>query len=152
MLRQLPKLLLLATALALAPTGVRAEAVSVVLDQARILRLPDRVATIVIGNPFIADGTLQPGGLLVVTGKAYGTTNLMALDARGLVLAEHTISVSAPRDGTLTVYRGADRETLACSPKCERTLVPGDSTAIFNEVIGQTGIRNGASRATPAAP
>jgi hypothetical protein len=31
--------------------------------------MPDRVATIIIGNPLIAD-LLQSGGLLVVTGRA----------------------------------------------------------------------------------
>jgi Flp pilus assembly secretin CpaC len=105
------------------------------------LRLPDRVSTIVIGNPSIADGSLQSGGFLVVTGKGYGTTNLMALDAKGAVLAEHVITVSAPKSG-LTVFRGADRETLNCAPSCERAVVPGDSQAVFNSVIEQNGARN----------
>ena len=40
------------------------------------MKLPDKVATIVIGNPLIADAALQAGGLLVITGKGYGTTNM----------------------------------------------------------------------------
>ena len=47
------------------------------------MRLPTGVATIVIGNPLIADASLQPGGLLVITGKGYGSTNLLALDRSG---------------------------------------------------------------------
>ena len=47
------------------------------------MRLPERVATIVIGNPLIADATLQSGGILVLTGKGYGATNLLALDRVG---------------------------------------------------------------------
>lgn len=143
MLRGL-KYLIVAGCLALLPAGnARAETVSVVLDHASILRLPDGVATIVIGNPAIADATLQASGLLVVTGKGYGITNLMALDSRGAVIVEHTISVSAPRAGLMTVYRGADRETLSCAPYCQRTLVPGDAQAVFQSVVTQNGTRNG---------
>jgi hypothetical protein len=149
-LRQLPKTLLIICGLVLIPTLAFAENVAVVLDQARLLKLPDRVSTIVIGNPSIADGTLQTGGQLIVTGKGYGTTNLMALDNRGTVLAEHTITVSAPATG-LTVYRGADRETLSCAPKCQRTIVPGDAAAVFDTAVGQNGTRNGLAAGTPAA-
>ena len=53
---------------------------SVVVDQAKILKLPERVSTIVVGNPLIADVTLQPGGMVVVTGKGYGSTNMIAMD------------------------------------------------------------------------
>lgn len=149
-LRQSFKAILFLCGLVIAPGLASAEAVSVILDQARLLRLPDRVSTIVIGNPAIADGTLQSGGFLVVTGKGYGTTNLMALDAKGAVLAEHTITVSAP-NSALTVYRGADRETLSCAPNCQRTLVPGDAQAVFDSVVNQNGTRNGLSTGTAAA-
>jgi Flp pilus assembly secretin CpaC len=140
-LRQSFKTLLIICGLVLVPNLAMAETVSVELDQARLLRLPERVSTIIIGNPSIADGTLQSGGFLVVTGKGYGTTNLMALDAKGAVLAEHVITVSAPKSG-LTVFRGADRETLNCAPACERAVVPGDAQAVFNSVIEQNGARN----------
>jgi Flp pilus assembly secretin CpaC len=150
LLRQLSKTLLLICGVALLPNFALAESVAVVLDQARLLQLPARVATIIIGNPSIADGTLQSGGFLVVTGKGYGTTNLMALDNRGTVLAEHTITVSAPTTG-LTVYRGADRETLSCAPNCQRTVVPGDAAGVFDAAVNQNGTRNGLAAGTPAA-
>ncbi len=150
MLRQLSKTLLLICGLVFIPNLAFGDSVPVVLDQARLLKLPDRVATIIIGNPSIADGTLQTGGFLVVTGKGYGTTNLMALDNRGAVLAEHTITVSAPTTG-LTVYRGADRETLSCAPNCQRTIVPGDAAAVFDGAVNQNGTRNGLAVQGPAA-
>jgi Flp pilus assembly secretin CpaC len=116
----------------------------VVLDQAKIVRLPERVATIVIGNPAIADGTLQSGGLLVVTGKGYGATNVLALDSRGETLAEYVVHVAGPTDDkNLIVYRGVDRETWNCAPKCEQTMVLGDSDKYFGGVTSQTSSRNG---------
>lgn len=149
MLRHQFKTLLLLCGLVIAPNLALAEVVSVVLDQAKLMRLPDRVSTIIIGNPSIADGTLQTGGLLVVTGKGYGSTNLMVLDSKGTVIAEHTITVSAPTAG-VTVFRGAERETLSCAPNCQRTLVPGDATAVFESVVSQNGTRNGLSTGNPA--
>ena len=60
-----------------------ADAIAVNVDQARLVKLPARVATIVVGNPLIADVALQAGGVIVVTGKGYGMTNFIALDTRG---------------------------------------------------------------------
>jgi Flp pilus assembly secretin CpaC len=122
-------------------TPTRAETVTVTLDQAKLLKLPDRVATVVIGNPLIVDATLQPGGSMVLTGKGYGATNLMALDRAGEVLLERNIKVQAPRD-SVVVYRGVERQTYSCAPKCERQIMLGDSEAGFNLTLGQTVARN----------
>ena len=131
--------------------AAKAETVNIVLDQASILKLPEKVATIVIGNPSVADGSLQSGGLLVVTGKGYGTTNLIALDARGNALTEYTLNVSAPKQGRVTIYRGVERETWSCVPNCERSIMLGDSQAYFDAAVGQIGTRNGQSTGTGGA-
>ena len=59
------------------------EPIVVMLDQARLLQLPDRAANVVIGNPLIADLSIQPGGLSVITGKGYGATNFIVIDKQG---------------------------------------------------------------------
>ena len=46
--------------------------IAVYVDQAKLVKLPAKVSTIVVGNPLIADVTLQSGGIIVVTGKGYG--------------------------------------------------------------------------------
>jgi Pilus formation protein N terminal region len=121
----------------------------VVLDQAALLKLPEKVATIVIGNPAIADVAVQSGGLLVVTGKGYGSTNLIALDRAGVVLLERSIVVRGPKSGTIAVYRGAERETYSCTPDCERRITLGDSAGYFGANAGQADLRN--AQATNAA-
>jgi hypothetical protein len=123
--------------------------VNVVLDQAQLLKLPEKVSTIVIGNPLIADASLQPGGLMVLTGKGYGTTNLMALDRTGNVLMEKSIEVRGPNADVVVVYRGVERETYSCTPKCERRITLGDSNTYFDAVMGQIGTRNGAAQGAP---
>ncbi len=94
--------------------AARAETLSVAINSARLLRLPAQVATVVIGNPLIADASLQRGGVLVITGKGYGTTNLLALDRDGRVVLDKTVRVKGPshRDDLVVVYRGMDREVL----------------------------------------
>ena len=126
-----------------------AETLTVRLDQARIARLPERVSTIVVGNPLIADVSLQAGGLMVLTGKGYGVTNLIALDRNGAVLSEQSIQVQGPSDGVVVVYRGAERESYSCTPRCERRITLGDSAEFFDATINQSGSRN--SRAQGAA-
>jgi len=119
-----------------------AEQLVVHLDQARITRLPERVSTIVIGNPLIADASLQASGLMVLTGKGYGMTNLVALDRQGTVLSEFLIQVKGPID-TVVVYRGDTRESYSCTPTCEPRITLGDMPPYFDAVIGQTILRNG---------
>jgi hypothetical protein len=131
-------------AAAIAPHFAEAtELVIVHLDQARISRLPERVSTIVIGNPLIADVSLQAGGLMVLTGKGYGVTNLIALDREGAVLSEFLIQVQAAADGVVVVYRGDARESYSCTPVCEPRIALGDAPPYFDAIIGQTGSRTG---------
>jgi Flp pilus assembly secretin CpaC len=120
-----------------------ADRIIVLLDEAQVMGLPDRVATLIIGNPLIADVSIQAGNVLVVTGKGYGVTNMLMLDRTGSVLLQKTIQVEGPRDSVVVVYRGVERESYSCTPKCERRITLGDSPAYFDAVIGQTTNRNG---------
>ena len=139
----LPSLLVLATAMALISGSASAQTIPVVLDEAKLVKLPDRVATLVIGNPLIADVGLQAGGLMVITAKGYGATNIIALDRAGAVLMERMIEVTSPRDHVVVVYRGVERETYSCAPHCERRITLGDSSSYFDPTLNQTLIRAG---------
>jgi Flp pilus assembly secretin CpaC len=132
--------------------GVVAQGMTVTMDQARVLRLPANVSTLVIGNPLIADASVQRGGLMVLTGKSVGATNLIALDGRGEPLLTIQIRVRVQNDSVVQVYRGVDRETYSCSPTCERTIAVGDSKAFFETALGNARTRDGAASAGGAAP
>jgi hypothetical protein len=135
--------------LVMIPRQTAAADVTVVMDQAWIMRLPDKVATIVIGNPMIADASLQPGGVMVLTGKGYGMTNLVALDRTGTVLMEKSIEVQGPDADVVVMYRGVERETYSCTPTCERRITIGDSNVFFDTGIAQAGTRNGQATGAP---
>src|SRR5215475_14156716 len=116
-----------------------ADAIAVNVDQAKLVKLPTRVATIVVGNPLIADVTLQNGGIVVVTGKGYGATNFIAMDRTGEVLVDRLIQVEGPTDQLVTVYRGVERETYSCMPVCQRRVTLGDGDNYFKSVMDQAG-------------
>jgi Flp pilus assembly secretin CpaC len=111
------------------------EPVTVNLDQAKLLKLPERTATVVIGNPIIADAAVQPGGVVVLTAKSYGMTNLIALDRSGATLVEYPIQVVGPSDAVVVVYRGVARESYSCAPDCERRITLGDSMDFFKDNV-----------------
>jgi len=119
-----------------------ASTIAVNVDQARLVKLPARVATIVVGNPLIADVALQAGGVIVVTGKGYGATNFIAMDRTGEVLVDRLIQVEGPTDQLITVYRGVDRESYSCMPICQRRITLGDGDNFFNSTMNQAGNLN----------
>ena len=140
------------SAIALGATPTQADNVTVNVDEARIMKLPERVATIVIGNPMIADATLQSGGILVVTGKGFGATNLLALDRSGKVVMDKTVQVlgASTSSDLVIVFKGIERESYSCAPDCERRLTLGDSPAFFSAILSQSGTRATQAQ-TPAA-
>jgi Flp pilus assembly secretin CpaC len=119
------------------------DTIDVLLDQAQIVKLPDHVGTIVVGNPLIADISIQAGGMLVVTGKGYGRTNIIVLDRGGNVLMDKAVQVQGPRDNVVVIYRGAERESYSCAPNCERRITLGDAPAYFDATLTQAGNRAG---------
>lgn len=108
--------------------AAESSAVSVNVNMARILRIGSPAATVIIGNPGIADVTIQDPQTLILTGRSYGSTNLIVLDSVGNPIADIIIEVVQQRAGLLTVYQGAARTTLACSPDCQPVIMLGDNT------------------------
>ncbi|MGN1287215.1 MAG: pilus assembly protein N-terminal domain-containing protein [Bradyrhizobium sp.] len=127
---------------ALATAAPDPDRIAVNVDQAKLVKLPGGIATIVVGNPLIADVTLQNGGVVVVTGKGYGATNFIALDRTGQVLVDRQIQVEGPTDQLVTVYRGIDRETYSCMPVCQRRITLGDGDTYFRATMEQAGTLN----------
>jgi hypothetical protein len=126
--------------------------IAVNVDQAKLFKLPARIATIVVGNPLIADVTMQAGGMIVVTGKGYGATNFIAMDRSGTIVADRVIQVSGPTDKVVTIYRGVDRESYSCMPICQRRITLGDSEGYFKSTMEQAGSLNIQATGASGAP
>ena len=117
------------------------------MDYARIVKMPEGAQTLVIGNPMVADVTmLKNNQLLVITGKSFGTTNLIVLDRTGAQVGESIIRVVSAND-TLTVQRGPHRESYSCNPDCFPTINLKDSQAFQAETIGNMKLHDGSAAA-----
>lgn len=114
--------------------------VSVNVNMARILRISASAATVIVGNPGIADVTIQDPKTLVLTGKSYGQTNLIILDSAGNPVADTMIEVVQMQAGTMTVYQGQARTSLACAPICQSVIMMGDDPAFSGQAVASSGI------------
>ena len=105
-------------ATAAAPAAIET-GIAVVMNQARIVKLPRPADTIVVGNSTIADAAVQDATTLVLTGKGFGVTNLVVLDKEGAPIMDEQVTVVRQTASTVRVYRRSGVATLFCAPYCE---------------------------------
>jgi hypothetical protein len=119
---------LLATILLTAGAAqARSASVSVPLDEVRMVDFAQPIATLYIGNPSVADVTMIDKRHAFVLGKAYGTTNIVALDAAGFEVSNRQVVVFGSGSAVVTLQRGAARTTYSCAAaRCEPSPQPGD--------------------------
>ena len=114
-----------------------ADVVDVTIDFAKILKLDRPATTLVIGNPGIADATVEDEKTVILTGKTAGATNLIVLDEKGAEVANLVVRVSSDIRQLTTVFYGSKRQTFSCSPTCEQVISVGDSPDAFETAKGQ---------------
>lgn len=131
--------------IALLPAGgAAAQDLIVKYDQSQLMRLPRPVSEIIVGNPTIADVTVQSGDLLVVTGKTFGITNVIALDADRNVIKDQRVIVAREDARMINLQKGGKRESYNCATtSCNPSLVVGDEPGYFDAVgkMAQTKIK-----------
>jgi Flp pilus assembly secretin CpaC len=119
--------------------------ISVKVNMARILRIGTPAATVIIGNPGVADVAIQDPTTLVLTGKSYGQTNLIVLDSAGNPIADEMVEVIQAQADLMTVYQGAARQTLVCSPVCQPMIMLGDELGYTsNSIASKTAVQSAA--------
>ena len=96
--------------------------IEVQMNQAKIVRLAKSADTIVVGNPAIADASVQDASTIVLTGKGFGVTNLVVLDVDGNPIVDEQITVVRQTASSVRIYRRADIQTLSCTPYCESSF------------------------------
>jgi Flp pilus assembly secretin CpaC len=111
---------LLVTPVALAETGIE-----VIMNQAKIVKIARAADTIVIGNPEIADASVQDANTIVLTGRGFGVTNIVVLDTDGNPIVDEQVIVSRHDPRSVRVYRRSEVQTLSCTPYCESSYKSG---------------------------
>jgi Pilus formation protein N terminal region len=119
------------------------DVLAVTLDQAKVAKLPAGTTTLIIGNPMIADVTmLKNSNSMVITGKGFGQTNLIAIGADGSVIDEKQLRV-VPANTVLILQSGPSRVSYACNPDCMPTVQLGDDDDHFSKTGNQITLHNG---------
>ncbi len=93
--------------------------IEVTMNQAKILKLTRAADTIVVGNPLIADASVQDASTIVLTGKGFGVTNLVVLDREGSPILDEQVTVVRENASTVRIYRRSQVQTMSCAPYCE---------------------------------
>ncbi|MGV1790085.1 pilus assembly protein N-terminal domain-containing protein [Rhizobium sp. A37_96] len=101
----------------------------VYMDHARVLKLDRPVSKVIVGNAQVADATVADPKTIVLTGRAFGTTNIILLDADGNAIVDEQILVSIDEGNTVRVYRQTDRAVLSCTPNCEQHAQQNNAAA-----------------------
>ncbi len=137
----------LAAGALLAPAASAVEPFLVNVDQTSTLKLSGAASSVILGNATVVDVTLADAHTLLLTGKAYGSTNLIVLDAAGRTLYQNNIAVAGSSVGELTIVRGGGTFSYSCIDKCRPTPVVGDApdhfTGVMATVTGKTGPAKG---------
>ncbi len=101
------------------------------------IKLSGNADSVVIGNPNIADVAVHDDRLLFVTGKSFGTTNLMIFDSKANTLFSSDIVVTANTETWVSVKRAGSNFTYDCAPACRPTMSAGDNMAHYENVAEQ---------------
>ena len=101
-----------------------AENIRVDLDYARVIKLDRAVSRVIIGNADLADAAVSDSQTIVLTGKRFGTTNLVILDKDGNAIVDERVLVSLETKNTVREYRQDERHVLTCTPDCENLDLP----------------------------
>ena len=125
----------LAMSLALAPAAL-ADPFAVKVDQTVTLKLSAPANSVVIGNATVADVSVHDAKTLLITGKAYGSTNLTVLDRAGNTIYTNQLIVGGEDSTGLTIVRGGGTYSYSCVDKCRATPMVGDAPAHFSDVMG----------------
>ena len=107
-----------------------AQTLNVEIDRSARLALMGSAASVIVGNPAIADVTVVDANTLFVTGKGYGVTEVVAVDGVGRTLFQGEIVVTGGSTGSVRVWRGAQATEMACATSCAPSIrnVSGSAT------------------------
>ncbi len=100
--------------------------IHVTLNQITLVKLKDKISDALVGNPAIADITIQTGQSFIITGKSYGRTNIILLNSKGETIFNKSITVDDQNENVVRIQRGMARVSYTCTPNCQPTPTLGD--------------------------
>lgn len=117
------------TTAALTDSALAEEVISVVWGKAQFLPLKGEPSNIIIGDPNVADISVEGSGKVLIFGKVPGETNLMVLDAGGEILLDAAVVVAPGNARHVSIISPSDsaviERTWNCNVRCVQVVGPG---------------------------
>jgi Flp pilus assembly secretin CpaC len=130
---------------ALAPAAA-ADPFSVKVDQTVTLKHASPAHSVVIGKATVADVSVADARTLLITGKAFGATNLTVLDRAGNTIYTNQLVVGGEPEDGLTIVRAGGTYSYSCVDKCRATPMVGDAPQHFSDVMGTVTGKEGTAK------
>ena len=105
-------------------------------DEAKMISVTGDPATVVVGNPNIADITVQ-NKFIFIHGRNFGSTNVIVLDRDGSELAALDVTVKLNGSYNVNVFRAGSKFSYACADICESSIQVGDNKDYFSTLEEQ---------------
>ena len=121
-------------ALAYAGQATAAQPLVLYADQSKIISLTGTPSIVVVGNPSIADATIQ-GQRVFLHGRSFGTTNVVILNDNGDQLADFEIDVQLGGGNNVSLFKAGALYTYVCAADCESVMHIGDQPVYFKDVV-----------------
>lgn len=129
--------------------AIAGSAIAIQTDQTQMIALASEPGTVVVGNPSIADVSVN-GKQVFMHGRAFGDTNIIILDNSGNQMANFDVTVTHGATNEVAIFSAvseprsrASRFSYTCDPTCQRAMVPGDDTPSFNDMLGMNAAKYG---------
>lgn len=110
--------LALTAAVAAGAAIAQSSPLNVQIDRSQRVTLRGQAGSVIVANPAIADVTVVGTNTLFITGKGYGVTEVVAVDAIGRTLFQNQVVVTGGSTGSVRVWRGAQATEMACASTC----------------------------------
>jgi Pilus formation protein N terminal region len=124
-------------------------------DESQMLTIAKSPGAVIVGNPSIADVSID-GTRVFVHGRGFGQTTLLILDAEGEQIASFDIAVKHTQVTNVALFRGTNRFSYSCAPYCESELQIGDDIDYFkgisDSMMKKMEISTGSKTAEAKAP
>lgn len=127
--------ILLSATLAFATSqAFAAQPLVVYTDQSMVIDVSRAPSVVVVGNPSIADATIQ-GKKVFLHGRSFGTTNVILLDEQGDQLADFEVDVQLGGENQLSLFKAGSRYSYICPGDCQVAMQTGDNPDHFKDWV-----------------
>ena len=136
----------------LAGVAIAGSPLSVLIDRSQLMMLNDEPGTIIVGNPSIADVSLN-GLQLFIHGHSAGETNLMVFNQNGTKIVDLELSVIQDGSNSVTIFAGTSsrqgtlRRSYVCAPSCDPSMVASDDSDSFGSAISKNSSKDAFTQA-----